>query len=88
MSLEDETGVVQVICWKSLRDEGCREPLKLRLMGVYGTWQRERCVKNQIAGCWLLVAGCWLLVAGWLENLTLLLRWPASESQDFMNDTI
>src|SRR2546428_13935602 len=50
ISLEDETGVVQVICWKSLRDAQRRELLKSRLMAVYGTWQREGDVKNLLAG--------------------------------------
>ena len=41
VSLEDETGVVQVIVWKSLRDR-LRAPLRsARLMAVAGTWQRE-----------------------------------------------
>lgn len=59
ISLEDETGVVQVICWKRLRDR-LREPmLKSRLMAVYGEWQREGEVCN--------------LVAGYVEDLTPLL---------------
>ena len=50
ISLEDETGVVQVICWKSLRDAQRKELLRSRLLVVYGTWQREGDVKNLIAG--------------------------------------
>lgn len=50
VSLEDETGVVQAIVWKSVRD-GQRGPLlKARLMAIHGTWQREGDVCNLIAG--------------------------------------
>jgi error-prone DNA polymerase len=49
ISLEDETGVVQVICWKSLRDLQRRELLGSRLMAVYGRWQREGSACNLIA---------------------------------------
>ena len=54
-----ETGVVQVIVWKSLRDVQRQELLGARLMIVHGTWQREEAVKN--------------LIAARLEDLTLLL---------------
>jgi len=50
ISLEDETGVVQVICWKSLRDLQRKELLRSRLMAVYGKWQRAGDVRNLIAG--------------------------------------
>ena len=50
ISLEDETGVVQVIVWKSLREKQRPEVLRARLLAVYGTWQREGDVKNLIAG--------------------------------------
>jgi error-prone DNA polymerase len=69
ISLEDETGVVQVICWKSLRDAQRKELLRSRLMAVYGTWQREGDVKN--------------LIAGRLEDLTPLLGRLATASRDF-----
>jgi error-prone DNA polymerase len=49
VSLEDETGVVQVIVWKSLREVQRQELLGARLMVVHGTWQREGIVKNLIA---------------------------------------
>jgi len=69
ISLEDETGVVQVICWKSLRDAQRKELLQSRLLVVYGTWQREGDVKN--------------LIAGRLEDLTPMLGRLATESRDF-----
>lgn len=49
ISLEDETGVVQVIVWKSLREKQRPEVLRARLLAVYGTWQRQGEVKNLIA---------------------------------------
>jgi error-prone DNA polymerase len=69
ISLEDETGVVQVICWKSLRDAQRKELLRSRLLVVHGTWQREGDVKN--------------LIAGKLEDLTPMLGRLATESRDF-----
>jgi error-prone DNA polymerase len=69
VSLEDETGVVQAICWRSLRKRQ-REPLlRSRLLAVYGTWQREGDVKN--------------LIAGHLEDLTPLLGGLSTVSRDF-----
>ena len=50
VSLEDETGVVQVICWKRIREHQRTPLLQSRLMGVHGTWQREGEVMNLIAG--------------------------------------
>lgn len=49
VTLEDETGVVQVIVWKSLRDVQREELLGARLMAVHGRWQREGTVKNLVA---------------------------------------
>jgi len=69
ISLEDETGVVQVICWKSLRDAQRKELLNSRLMVVHGKWQREGDVKN--------------LIAGKLEDVTPLLGRLATESRNF-----
>ena len=69
ISLEDETGVVQVICWKSLRDAQRKELLRSRLLLVHGIWQREGDVKN--------------LIAGKLEDLTPMLGRLATESRDF-----
>lgn len=49
VSPEDETGVVQVICWKSLRERQRHELLRSRLLVVRGVWQREGEVRNLIA---------------------------------------
>jgi error-prone DNA polymerase len=64
-----KASVVQVICWKSLRDAQRQEWLRSRLLVVYGTWQREGDVKN--------------LIAGRLEDLTPMLGRLATQSRDF-----
>jgi error-prone DNA polymerase len=69
MSLEDETGEVQVIVWKSLREQQRQEVLRSRLLAVYGTWQREGDMKS--------------LVAGKLLDLSSLLGKLATSSRDF-----
>ena len=69
ISLEDETGVVQVIVWKRLREQQRPEVLRSRLLAVYGVWQREGDVMN--------------LVAGRLEDLTSLMGELATSSRDF-----
>ncbi|MFZ2826536.1 error-prone DNA polymerase [Hydrogenophaga sp.] len=69
VTLEDETGVVQVIVWKALRDRQRRELTRSRLMAVHGVWQREGEVCN--------------LIAGHLEDLTPWLGRLATESRDF-----
>jgi len=50
VSLEDETGVVQVICHRALREVQREALLRSRLMAVHGRWQREGEVRNLIAG--------------------------------------
>ena len=69
VTLEDETGVVQVIVWKSVRQRQRNELTRARLMAVHGVWQREGEVCN--------------LIAGRLEDLTPLLGRLATESRDF-----
>ena len=69
MSLEDETGVVQVIVWRSLRERQRPEVLRAKLLEVHGTWQREGDVKN--------------LIAGRLLDLTPLLGKLETSSRDF-----
>ncbi|MDO8770839.1 MAG: error-prone DNA polymerase [Burkholderiaceae bacterium] len=69
ISLEDETGVVQVICWKSVREVQRKELLASRLLAVYGRWQREGEVRN--------------LIAGKLIDLTSLLGRLGTASRDF-----
>ena len=38
---EDETGVIQVICWKSIREKQRKELMSSRLLEVHGTWQSQ-----------------------------------------------
>ncbi|MEO7337886.1 MAG: OB-fold nucleic acid binding domain-containing protein, partial [Caldimonas sp.] len=69
VSLEDETGTVQVICWKSIREKQRKELLNSRLLEVHGTWQREGEMKS--------------LIAGRLNDLTPLLGRLSTASRDF-----
>jgi error-prone DNA polymerase len=56
VTLEDETGPVNVIVWKSVREEQ-REPLMhARLLAVHGTWQRDDASGGQV---------CHLLARSW-----------------------
>jgi error-prone DNA polymerase len=49
ITLEDETGNVNVICWKSLVEEFRREVMGAQLLGVYGVWQCESNVRHLVA---------------------------------------
>jgi error-prone DNA polymerase len=49
VSLEDETGDVQVIIWPTLKERQRAEMLRARLLAVYGRWQRKGGVANLIA---------------------------------------
>jgi error-prone DNA polymerase len=69
VSLEDETGVVQAIVWRKLRDRQRSALVHSRLLAINGAWQREGEVCN--------------LVAGHLEDLTHLLGQLATQSRDF-----
>jgi error-prone DNA polymerase len=69
VTLEDETGTVQVIIWRALRERFHQTLLRSRLLAVRGVWQREGEVCN--------------LIAGHLEDLTPLLGRLATGSRDF-----
>jgi error-prone DNA polymerase len=69
VSLEDETGEVQVICWRAIKEQQRAELIGARLLGVQGVWQREGDVRN--------------LIAHRLEDLTPLLGELATSSRDF-----
>lgn len=69
VSLEDETGVVQVIVWQRIRERQRAVLTGSRLLAVYGQWQREGEVRN--------------LIAGHLEDLTPLLNGLSTVSRDF-----
>ncbi|MYM35706.1 DNA polymerase III subunit alpha [Duganella sp. FT94W] len=49
MTLEDETGSVNVIIWPSLLERQRREVLSAPLLGVYGVWQQEGMVRHLVA---------------------------------------
>ncbi|MGZ8295207.1 MAG: helix-hairpin-helix domain-containing protein, partial [Telluria sp.] len=49
LTLEDETGNVNVIVWPKLVEEQRREVLGAPLLGVYGIWQREGEVRHLVA---------------------------------------
>jgi error-prone DNA polymerase len=63
VTLEDETGTVNVIVWKNLREAQRDVLLRSRLMAVYGQWQRDTDSGGQVRH----------LIAGRLEDLTPLL---------------
>ncbi len=49
VTLEDESGVVNVIIWPALVEQQRRELLQASLLGVYGIWQTENNVQHLIA---------------------------------------
>jgi len=69
ISLENDTGNLQVIVWPLLKERHRPEVLRSKLLAVYGRWQREGDVKN--------------LVAFKLKDLTLLLGGLSTTSRDF-----
>jgi error-prone DNA polymerase len=73
VTLEDETGTVNVIVWKALKERQRSELLHARLMAVHGTWQRDESSGGQVCH----------VVAGFLRDLTPLLGELATTSRDF-----
>lgn len=69
VTLEDETGAVNVIVWPSVAREQHRPLVGARLLTVYGQWQREGEVMH--------------LVAGKLVDHTPLLQGLVARSRDF-----
>ena len=49
LTLEDETGNVNVIVWPSLVEQQRREVMSARLLGVYGQWQSKNNVRHLVA---------------------------------------
>ncbi|WP_036169176.1 error-prone DNA polymerase [Massilia sp. 9096] len=49
LTIEDETGNVNVIVWPTLVETQRREVLNSHLLGVYGVWQREGEVRHLVA---------------------------------------
>ncbi|MDD5030605.1 MAG: error-prone DNA polymerase [Rhodoferax sp.] len=73
VTLEDETGGVNVIVWKSLKARQRSALLHSKLLAVHGTWQRDEGSAGQVCH----------LVAGFLRDLTPLLGELATHSRDF-----
>ena len=78
VTLEDETGPVNVIIWKSLRDSQREEVMHSRLLAVHGVWQRSE--EDGKAKGYGAVRN---LVAHRLEDLTPLLGRLGTSSRDF-----
>ncbi|WP_297832617.1 error-prone DNA polymerase [Pseudomonas sp.] len=49
ITLEDETGTVNVICWPTIVEQFRREVMGAQLLGVYGVWQCESNVRHLVA---------------------------------------
>ncbi len=81
ITMEDETGPVNVIVWKSLREKQRGEVLHARLLAVYGVWQRseEEGAQKGHGGHGAVRN----LVAQRLEDLTPLLGRLGTSSRDF-----
>jgi len=73
VTLEDETGSVNVIVWKALKDKQRSQLLHARLMAVHGIWQRDDDSGGQVCH----------LIAKSLHDLTPLLDGLATHSRDF-----
>jgi error-prone DNA polymerase len=76
VTLEDESGTVNVIVWKSVREEQREALLKSRLLAVHGKWQRDVESGGNVRH----------LIAERMEDLTPLLGrigQQASKSRDF-----
>ncbi|KAB0325486.1 error-prone DNA polymerase [Janthinobacterium sp. PLB04] len=49
VTIEDESGTVNVICWPNLVEQQRKELMGAKLLGVYGVWQCERNVRHLVA---------------------------------------
>jgi len=73
VTLEDETGCVNVIVWQSLRERQRQELMRSRLMAVYGVWQRDEDSGGEVRH----------VIAKRLVDLTHMLGALATSSRDF-----
>ena len=84
ITMEDETGPVNVIVWKSLRERQRTEVLHARLLVVHGVWQRSQEGEDGEEGGGKKGYGAVRnLVAQQLEDLTPLLGRLGTTSRDF-----
>lgn len=77
VTLEDETGTVNVIVWRALRERQRHELTRSRLLAVYGVWQRDDQPGSDTGG------QVRHLVARRLKDLTPLLGQLHTSSRDF-----
>ncbi len=73
VTLEDESGSVNVIVWKALRERQRTELLHARLLAVYGQWQRDQDSGGQVRH----------LIARRLRDLTPLLGALRTQGREF-----
>jgi len=73
ITLEDETGSVNVIVWKAVKEQFRQEVYQSRLLAVYGVWQRDEESGGEVRH----------VVAKRLVDLTHLLGELATTSRDF-----
>jgi error-prone DNA polymerase len=73
VTLEDETGSVNVIVWKAVKERFRQEVYQSRLLAVYGVWQRDEESGGQVRH----------VIAKRLVDLTPLLGGLATTSRDF-----
>ena len=73
VTLEDETGTVNVIVWQSLKERQRQELMRSRLMAVYGVWQRDDDSGGEVRH----------VIAKRLVDLTPMLGELATSSRDF-----
>jgi error-prone DNA polymerase len=75
VKLEDETGSVNVIVWKAVKEQFRDVVYRARLMAVYGVWQRDEATGGQLRH----------VIAKRLVDLTHLLGELATVSRFFTN---
>ncbi|MBZ4211542.1 MAG: error-prone DNA polymerase, partial [Rhodoferax sp.] len=73
VTLEDETGSVNVIVWQALKEKQRSELIRSRLLAVHGVWQRD--VESGGTVCHL--------IARRLQDLTPLLGGLSTQSREF-----
>jgi error-prone DNA polymerase len=66
VTLEDETGSVNVVVWKRVKEAQRRELVRARLLAVYGVWQRDDETGGQVRH---LVAKRLKDLSAWLGEL-------------------
>jgi error-prone DNA polymerase len=69
MTLEDESGTVNIIVWPAVFERQRREALHASLLAVHGVWQYQNGVRH--------------LIAGRLEDLSHWLQSLTTHSRDF-----